>query len=335
MRLSEADLAAFTRAWAIKLTEFGSVSGSVGEAALGPWLATELAADEAFGDSRCWSFPVAVGDPRHCVAMLVRGSGRKTVILTGHYDTVTTEDYGALEPVATRPERLKEQLLERLSSGGAQTAAEQRALADLQSSNFLPGRGLLDMKAGLAAGLAACASFAADEQRVGNLLFLAVPDEEVNSVGARAAASLLPGIAQDLALDFVGAINLDAIADDQPDGANGRIIALGTIGKVLPTALVVGVHAHSGFPLAGINAGAIAGAIAARVEWAPELTDTDENGLPGTQPSLLSLRDSKTGYDVTTPALAFLTFNVLSSTQSPADVLDRFETLCGQAADAL
>ncbi|GHD16974.1 M20/M25/M40 family metallo-hydrolase [Tianweitania populi] len=332
MVLGREQTAAITRQWALALTEIESVSGGAGEAALGPWLRDALAADPAFGGAECWSFPVREGDGRHCVAMLLRGSGRETLILTGHFDTVSIEDYGELRPLATQPDALAERLKLRLETA-AHTAAEQRAKADLASGDFMPGRGLLDMKAGLAAGLAVCADYAADQNRSGNLLFLAVPDEEVNSVGARAAAAMLPQIARDKNLDLVGAVNLDAISDDSEDGHRGRVIALGTIGKVLPTAYVVGVPAHSGFPLAGINAAALAGAIAARVEWAPELTDDSAGETPGTLPSLLSLSDGKPGYDVTTPGTAFASFNVLSYRRSPETVMNSFEALCREAAD--
>ena len=123
-------------------------------------------------------------------------------------------------------------------------------------------------------------------------------------------------------------MNLDAIADDG-DGAMGRVVALGTIGKLLPTAFVVGLPTHAGYPHAGVNAAVLAAAIAARIEWAPELTDLTEG--PGTPPSLLSLRDGKAGYDVTTPATAFAAFNVLTVSRSPGEVLDAFDALCRDA----
>jgi len=162
------------------------------------------------------------------------------------------------------------------------------------------------------------------------LLFIAVPDEENNSAGARRAVQILPEIAREHDLDMAAAINLDAIADDG-DGSKGRVIALGTVGKLLPTAFVAGFPAHSGFPLNGLNAGALAAAIAARIEWAPELTDGSQ-ALPGTPPSLLSIRDGKAGYDVTTPATAFATFNVLSYRRAPDEVLEAFDRLCVDAA---
>ncbi len=209
----------------------------------------------------------------------------------------------------------------------ASTPAEVRARDDLASGDFLPGRGLLDMKAGLAAGIAAAERFAAEPQ-AGNLLFLAVPDEEASSAGARAAATELRAIATRHDLDFIGALNLDAIADDG-DGSAGRAIAFGTIGKLLPAAFVVGQPTHSGFPQSGINAAVLAGAIARRVEWATELTDDAEG--PATPPSLLGLRDGKAGYDVTTPASAFAYFNVLLVSRTPEDVMRSFDDLCGQA----
>jgi arginine utilization protein RocB len=328
MRDANGDFQAFAWRWAMALTSQPSVTGSTDEAGFGSWLADALRKDPAFAGASVWTFPVLPGDARHCVAMLLRGQGAQTVILTGHFDTVTFDDYGDLSALATRPADLADALRARLTLN-AETSAEKRARADLASGEFLPGRGLLDMKSGLAAGLAVAAAFAAEADRSGNLLFIAVPDEEANSAGARCAARQLPAIASRHGLDFIGAVNLDAIADDG-DGATGRVIALGTVGKVLPTAFVVGVPVHSGFPLNGINAAAVAAAIAARVEWASELTDESAAG-PGTAPTLLSLRDGKASYDVTAPATAFATFNVLNYRRTPAEVLERFDRLCKEA----
>ena len=332
-RMETDQLRRTTRNWALMLTRRPSVTGTVDEATFGPWLAERLKEHPSFGPAaEIWTLPVAEGDGRCCVVMLIRGSGRRTVILTGHYDTVSIEDYGALRPLAVEPERLADALLARLRQN-ASSAAEVCARDDLASGEFLPGRGLLDMKAGLAAGLAAAEDFASDPDASGNLLFIAVPDEENASTGARRAARALPDIAASRDLDFVAAINLDAIADDG-DGTSGRMVALGTIGKLLPTAFVVGLPTHAGFPLSGINAAALAAAIACEVEWAPELADGDD-AQPGTPPSLLVLRDGKAGYDVTTPGTAFAAFNVLVQGKTPEQILSAFEHLCARAADQL
>ena len=320
------DTAALCRDLAVRLTERPSVTGTPDEASFGPWLAALLSGMPEFGpEAEVWTFPVAPGDARLCVAMLVRGSGDATVLLTGHYDTVTTVDYADLMPVATQPDLLAVALAARLADAGI-LSREGRARGDLASGRYLPGRGLLDMKAGLAAGLAAMAAFAAEPRRRGNLLFLAVPDEENASAGARRGAADLAATAAVRGLTVRAAINLDAIADDG-DGSAGRVVALGSVGKVLPTAFVVGAPVHSGFPLRGLNAAVLAGAIAARLEWAPEMTD----GPEGTPVSLLSLKDGKAGYDVTTPATAFATWSVLNRTRHPGSVLTAMEPLVREA----
>ncbi len=322
-------LESLCRDLAIRLTERPSVTGTPDEGSFGPWLAGVLSGLGYWGDQvEVWTLPVAPGDPRHVVLMLLRRSGPDTVILTGHYDTVTVADYGDLAPLATSPEALLPALLARVAS--AASPAEARARADFAVGDWLPGRGLLDMKAGLAAGLAAMAAFAEDPEAQGNLLFVAVPDEENASAGAKAAALNLPAIVREKGLEIVAAINLDSIADDS-DGKAGQVIAMGTVGKVLPTAFVVGAPVHSGFPLRGLNAAVLAGAIAQRLEWAPELTD-ESAAEAGTPISLLALRDGKSGYDVTTPGTAWAYWSVLNHRRDPSTVLRIVERLTREAA---
>lgn len=321
-------LAGLARSLALALTERPSVTGTPDEASFGPWLLGYLSAQPHWEGSEAWSFPVAEGDGRHVVCLLLRRGGPRTVILTGHYDTVTTEDYGDLRPLATSPETLLPALAARVA--GATEGAEALAREDLASGTFIPGRGLLDMKGGLAAGLAAMAAFAEEPGATGSLLFVAVPDEESSSAGARAAAAALGSIAEARGLDIAAAVNLDSAADDD-DGAEGRVVTFGTVGKVLPVLHVAGVASHSGYPLRGLNAAALAAAVAARLEWAPELRGDD-----GTPATLLSLRDGKTGYDVTVPASAQATLSILFGRADPAGVLPAVARLAEEAArDAL
>ncbi|MCV9937435.1 M20/M25/M40 family metallo-hydrolase [Boseaceae bacterium BT-24-1] len=319
------------RDWAIWLTRFASVTGTQGERDLPAALAERLRASLLWRGCEVWLIPApddVLG--RSCLAVLARGKGDKALLLTGHFDTVPVDDYGELRELATDPEPLREALLRQLRSPA--TPAEELAKRDLESGLFLPGRGLLDMKAGLAAGLAAIEEFLQSSERLGNLLFVAVPDEEVNSVGARALATAMPQIVQERAIRLVGAINLDCIGD-RGDGTLGRSVALGSVGKLLPTALVIGQPTHASHPLQGINAAAIAGAIASRLEWATELTDRPD-GEPGIPPTLLSLKDSKRHYDVTTPDACFASWNILTMGRAADDVLGAFEDLIRDAVAA-
>jgi arginine utilization protein RocB len=312
-----------------------SVSGSADEAAFPDHLIAALREIPAFAakPELVWRIPVqGSAFPRACVVALARGAGPTTVVLTGHFDTVSIEDYGDLKSLALQSDDLKEGLIRRLRAH-ASNAAERRALADLSGPEFLPGRGMLDMKAGLAAGLAVIESFLGAEGRYGNLLFLGVPDEEVNSAGARAAAPQLAALAHNLGLNIVAAINLDAIADDH-DGATGRAVALGTIGKLLPSAFVVGQPAHAGYAFNGLGACALAGALAAEVEWAPELTDRTGSET-GAGPSLLGMKDSKQAYDVTTPTSVWMYWNVSTHRRSAENVIDTLKALIARALGPL
>ncbi|MVN86350.1 M20/M25/M40 family metallo-hydrolase [Deinococcus sp. HMF7620] len=266
---------------------------------------------------------VIENDPlgRRNVYALVQGAGRATVVLTGHYDVVSTANYGPHAEWACDPDALLPRLIDDLRVN-ARSDAEHRALADLESGDFLPGRGALDMKSGLAAGLVALERFAEQPEREGNLLFVAVADEEVSSHGARHAAPRLLALARERHLTLPLVINLDATGDNG-DGRAGQAVYLGTAGKLLVSAFVVGVDTHAGYALDGINANFLASELARAFELNPELTD-QTGGLIGTPPTLLKQTDLKTYYDVTTPARAWLCANSLTHGLDASAVLGNF-----------
>ena len=255
------DLAARSRIAAIQMTQWRSVTGTPGECDFPHLLRTMLAQNRYFhlNPSHLRVQPLDDGTARGNLLALAKGEGRKTVVLAGHFDTVPFDDYAELAPYACDPETLLPLVIDKLRRTGENAAA----LADLESGDYLPGRGLLDMKAGIAAGIAVLEAFAAQEHRDGNILLLATPDEEDRSAGMRAAAALLPEIARESDLDIRLVINLDSIADDG-DGAFGRSVTTGSIGKLLLTALVVGREAHACYPFAGINANYLAAELLAR-----------------------------------------------------------------------
>ncbi|MEI6874714.1 MAG: M20/M25/M40 family metallo-hydrolase, partial [Spirochaetota bacterium] len=177
------------RELALRLTAFESITDTLGESAFGPFLADILRSSPAFAGRPEYVRVLPTLDDRRerqVVFGLVRGSGSGTVILTGHYDVVGVEAYGQLRETAFDPEALTPLLIEELLRSRDEAIArdhppspsDELALADLSSGEFLAGRGLLDMKAGLAAGIAVLERFAAAPKRRGNLLFMAVPDEE-------------------------------------------------------------------------------------------------------------------------------------------------------------
>lgn len=333
--MTDADfLAARTEYWALALTAIPSVTGSKDEADFSARFVDLLRATPAFAQDTdaVWTVDVPGGAHRRsCVLGLVRGAGRRTVVLTGHFDIVETGCYGELEPLALLPHGLGPALIEAIARE-PHDARSARAAEDLQSGAFLAGRGLLDMKAGLAAGLAVI-EFLARDGFSGNLLFIAVPDEEGNSAGARQMSQALGTIAAERGLDIEAVINLDATVDDG-DGEIGRVVALGSIGKILPSALVIGRAAHAADSFRGFGAAALAGALAAELEWAPELTERTGDEL-GAGPTLLGMKDSKTAYDVTTPARVWMYWNVMTHRRAPDEVLCAVSDAARRSSDAL
>lgn len=192
----------------------------------------------------------------------------------------------------------------------------------------MPGRGALDMKAGLAAGIAVLEEFAA-APRQGNLLFLAVADEEVSSHRARWAAPQLPKLAKERGLTLRGVINLDATGDNG-DGSAGQAVYTGTTGKLLLSALLVGVDTHAGYALDGINVNLLSSLLVRAAESSPRLTDTS-GGITGTSPTVLKQMDLKTHYDMTTPARAWLCINALSHGEAASQVLSTFKEMAQEA----
>ncbi|QIG47558.1 M20/M25/M40 family metallo-hydrolase [Nordella sp. HKS 07] len=311
------DLAARTRAAAIQMTQWRSVTGSPEECDFPHLLRTMLAQNRYFrlNPEHLRVQPLGDGTRRSNLLALVKGEGRKTVVLAGHFDTVPFDDYAELAPFACDPEALLPMIIDKLK----RTGENPQALADLESGEYLPGRGLLDMKSGIAAGIAVLEAFAAEEHRQGNVLLLATPDEEDRSAGMRKAAALLPEIARESGLDISLVINLDSIADDG-DGSFGRSVTTGSIGKLLLTALVIGRETHACYPFAGINASYLAAELLSEFECAPELAETSGHEIAA-PPSALYVKDVKSGYNVTTPARIFLYWNTLQHRRGPAEVL--------------
>jgi arginine utilization protein RocB len=300
------DIAARAREIALEITSWPSVTGSNDEARFAM----------RFGDyiehlGQTWIEPMlddAAG--RSNVFLLKRGRSNKTVVLTGHFDVVSIEDFGNLKDLAFEAEKLLPEIIARLKT----SRENDLALADFESGEFLPGRGLLDMKAGLAAGLAALENYHGDA----TILFVAVSDEEDRSAGARAVAPRLKAIAEEHDLDIQLIINLDAISD-QHDGRKARVATMGSIGKQLLTAFVVGKQAHAGYPQDGANAAYLAAELISEFELSLELSETtgEETAAP---PTCLHAKDIKEGYNVTTPAASWVYWNTMQHRRSADEV---------------
>lgn len=330
--MTERSSAERVRDLSLLMTRWPSVTGSPDEAAFAGRLHGLLAGLAPFRRHPDRLFTVAShGEPlTETVVALARGSGRRTVVLAGHFDTVSIANYGSLAPLACDPEPLADALLAELR-GRPLAPAEARTLADLESGDFVPGRGLLDMKSGLAAGIAVLERFAGLAGADGNLLFVATPDEENRSRGMRSLRDALPEIARRFDLDIVAGINLDS-SSCLRGGEEGRAVYLGSIGKFAPFALVVGRPTHAGYPFDGVSAQRIAAEIVRAMDTVPELAD-EAFGERAPPPVCLEARALRDGYDVTTPDRLWLSFNWLTHRRDAAELLSDFRAVVAGALD--
>lgn len=256
---------------------------------------------------------------------LVRGNGKKTVILTGHYDVVGVGEYGPFQDAAFDVEEL-----ERRFAAAGQEVLGQDAWADLTSGEWMFGRGTADMKGGLAAGLAVL-EYWGDQALAGripdgNILFLAVPDEESYSLGMRSAAGLLLRLKAQYDLEYECLVDLEPC--ERTKGT--QEVFIGSAGKWMPVVLVQGKKAHISQCYEGINAIGVLGEFFNRTELSPEFADgyEDERCVP---PTWLQFRDRKAEYDVSVPSRACGYMNLITFSRTPEELMERLKAVGEQS----
>src|SRR5579859_5627800 len=265
---------------------------------------------------------------RHNAYAFLRGSSQKTLVLLGHIDTVGTEDYGPLEAIALDPQALAGRLDEL-----ARLAPEIVPDLEAHPDDWMFGRGAIDMKCGVAANLAIMRRLA-QQSRSGplplSIVVLATPDEENESAGVLQGVRFLLRLRERYGLDYLGAINTDYTTARYPDDPR-RYIYTGTIGKLLPSFLVVGRESHVGDPFDGLDANLLAAELIADLSMDPTLCD-HVRGQSTPPPVTLHATDLKAHYDVQLPFAAYFYLNVLTFSSTPEQLLD---TLRQRATTAL
>jgi arginine utilization protein RocB len=261
----------------------------------------------------------------------LRGESPRTVVLLGHIDTVPTADYGPLETYALDPMALRE----RRDTLAALTPGLAEEIARYGDGLFF-GRGTVDMKAGVAANLAVMRALAERSRTAAlplSVALLATPDEENESAGVLQAVRFLLRLREDYGLEYLGAINTDYTTARYQDDPHHYVFT-GTIGKLLPSFLVIGKESHVGDPFDGVDANLLAAELIADLSMNPDLCDV-VRGQKAPPPVTLHAADLKVGYDVQLPFAASFYLNVLTLSSSPADVLDRLRERVRATMDRL
>lgn len=263
---------------------------------------------------------------RNSVTALYKNTrAQDTIVLISHFDTVWTEEYGALEPFAFHPEELTVKLHE------YKEELPEEAVADLESGKYLFGRGTMDMKMGLALHMSLIEKASVEEWPV-NLVLLTVPDEEVSSAGMRTAVKSLIRLKEEHSLTYTLFLNGEPVFSQEP-GDPKEYIYSGSIGKIMPAALFYGKETHVGEPLKGITSTFMASFLTQRMEWNSVFEETD-HGETTPLPVTLQQTDLKAHYSVQTPYRSTALYNVFTMKRTAAEVMALFEGIAMDAVQA-
>jgi arginine utilization protein RocB len=248
---------------------------------------------------------------------LVKGQkevSQQTVILHAHCDTVTVDDFGILKKDAFNPPKLADNL--------NQLDLPDEVKEDLNSDDWLFGRGSVDMKSGIAAHFWVLKYLS---ERVnefsGNVLLMVNPIEETTHGGVIEAVPELERIKSELNLEFVTAVNTD-FTGPLYQGDKNNYFYLGSVGKLLPSFLIRGKETHVGQPFEGLDPNHIASELYRNIQLNPDLSDYHAGELTP-PPTALKMRDLKPTYNVQTPIETFLYFNYFVHGNSPDKVLEQ------------
>ncbi|MBK5654388.1 MAG: M20/M25/M40 family metallo-hydrolase, partial [Rhizobium sp.] len=264
---------------------------------------------------------------RSFVYALMEGQlkSHRTLLLLSHFDVVGVEEYGTFKEYAFNPIAYT-----RFLKDNPQIQLSDEARIDLESDDYLFGRGTMDMKFGIAADLEMLRIVEKNlENFPGNILFLSVPDEEANSVGMLAAIDILTALKQEKSLEYICCLVSEPHFPKYP-GDMTKYIYTGTVGKLLPAFYCVGKETHVGEPFSGLNPNLLTAKIIEHVEQNPKLSDyVNDTYVPA--PVCLKQSDTKTSYSVQTPTAAYTYFNYMTLSKTPQEVMLEMQAIAEDA----
>ncbi|WP_059103213.1 M20/M25/M40 family metallo-hydrolase [Shouchella shacheensis] len=256
---------------------------------------------------------------RYNVLAFVKGTKRpsnRTVILMGHMDTVGVDDFNQSREYAFLPD----DWMDRLTNEDLPATIKDQ----LQSGDWLFGRGALDMKSGLASHIYLLKYYAAHpEELEGNLVFVAECDEEDGSHGILSALTTLADWKKEHQFDYVAAINSDFVSP-RSEGDENRYVYKGAAGKLLPSFFITGAETHVGDVFEGLDPNFIAAELTRQISYNPDLCN-EALGEITVPPVALKQTDLKPTYTVQTALSAYVYYNFFIHSWSPKEVLEKLK----------
>ncbi|MFD1738721.1 M20/M25/M40 family metallo-hydrolase [Bacillus salitolerans] len=287
-----------------KLVEHPSITGSEQEISMAEYIKLQLQQLPYFQEHPDLLQLHPIPDGRLFLTALVKKRDMAdTVVLMSHFDVVEVEDYGGWKNLAFRPEELTAVFTEN------KQLLPPAIQKDIESGDWLFGRGTMDMKAGIALQMSMLERAIQGEIK-GNLLLLTVPDEEANSAGMIGAVPKLVELAEKHNLTYKACLNSEPMFSKFPGDQNFYIYT-GSIGKVLPGFFCYGKETHVGEPFSGLNANLMVSEVSKILELNTEFCEEVEGEITP-PPTNLMQKDLKVEYSVQIPHSAVTLFNVLS-----------------------
>ena len=274
-------------------------------------------------------FQKTLDDPyeRYNVISMVRGTkgdSNRTIILMGHLDTVGTDDFGVIKEYAYDPDKLPEKLKELNLS--------EEINRDIDSGEYMFGRGALDMKSGVAGHMYLIDYFSKHPEELdGNLIAIAECDEEDTSKGIISSLKVLNEWKEKYDLEYIAAINADYSTPYHEKDEN-RYIYFGTIGKLLPSFYVTGKETHVGQAFGGLDPNLLVAELTRNIELNPDLCD-ESQGEVTIPPMSLKQSDFKDIYTVQTALDAYSYYNFFTHSMSPKDVIEKIKEKAVESFD--
>lgn len=263
---------------------------------------------------------------RNVMALLKGGDGTltDTILLHGHIDTVDVDDFGPLKEYAFDCAKLDEVLRD--------AELPEDARRDLESGEYLFGRGACDMKGGDAVFLVLARHLAEQPEGLhGNLLLSFNPVEETLHQGIIEELPELQQLQREHGLHFRLAINNDFICPMYA-GDRTRYVYTGAVGKLLPMFYIIGRETHVAQCFEGFSPALTAAELTRIIDRNPAFCDgyKGEYSLP---PTVLKMQDLKERYNVQTPRTACVYFNYFVHNRQLTEIMAQLKEAARTALD--
>ncbi len=311
-----------------KMVQTASVNATAGERAIADFIVNYLQEIPYFQQHPDFIITQELHNDslhRQNVFALLKGGNQTlsdTIVLHGHTDTVDVDDFGKYKSYAFDCDALAKVFVD--------ADLPDDARRDLESGNYLFGRGVCDMKGGVAVFMVLLKHLAENPSALhGNILLSCNPVEETLHQGIIEGLPLLLDLQEKQGLQYKLAINNDFICPMYA-GDTARYVYTGAVGKLLPMFYVLGRETHVAQCFEGFSPDLVAAKLTEMIDRNPAFCDgyQGEFSLP---PTVLKMQDLKERYNVQTPHTAAVYFNYFVHNRQTSDIVEHLKQTAQQA----